>query len=477
MAVANTGGMPVAPRTAPVQAAPEKVQPAQPLPTRAARWLLGALIIIQFFPIPPLPGLGVAPENFIYLATALYLMGRVLRMLSRDRRLLLLTMLFLAFAVLVTFHFLVHTGSLVLPYEHIRAIIFILAIAEVGAHELTLQKLIKLLLIIGAIQIVFGLLNYVFGQPFTGIRNWMLQVGFNEASVTKGSQLAGLYGAPHIFAYLLAAFPVLCLAMFLIERRLVWLGWMFLMLLGLFINAERAALAGLVLCSLILIWKTSRAVTSTLMVVGVAVLVLGVQQVVSYLEHDGTQEAGAALVHGSLGERLGKTTTAEIVSRIGYQLGAAGSVLRHPLIGPSWPQFVREARGKESSELLDRQELETTLASHNHYVNLGVNGGVLGWVVGIWFISILWRMHRISVERYAGRRAAYIRHAGITLALLAAMINAFFHNAGVFSPELVTSCLVGLLIADYRLALRTPTRVPQSRQESADPGVAEPSSG
>ena len=39
-------------------------------PTRTARWLLNALIIIQFFPIPPLPGLGFAPENLIFLVTA-----------------------------------------------------------------------------------------------------------------------------------------------------------------------------------------------------------------------------------------------------------------------------------------------------------------------------------------------------------------------------------------------------------------------
>lgn len=472
MASVSTGGLAASPAV--VQ--PDKAQTVQPLPARAARWLLGSLIIIQFFPIPPLPGLGVAPENFLFLATALYLMGRVLRMLSRDRRVLLLVMLFLAFGVLQVFHFLVHTGSLVLPYEYIRAIVFILALAEVGAHEVMLQKLIKLLLIIGAIQIVFGLLNYVFGQPFTGIRNWMQQVSINEAFISKGSQLAGLYGAPHIFAYLLAAFPVLCLAMFLIERRLVWLGWMFLMLLGLFINAERAALGGLAVCSLVLVWKSGRSVRAVAVVVLVGLTVLGVQLVAGYLDLGTTRQDNASHVTGTLGTRLGGTTAEEVFSRVEYQFLAARSVLRHPLIGPSWPQFAREVRGKDASELLVQQEIETTMASHNHYVNLGMNGGVLGWVVGFWFIRILWRMHRISVERYAGRRVAYIRHGGIVLALLATMINAFFHNAGIFSPELVASCLVGLLIADYRLALRTPPRNVQSRQDPAQSDVAEPSS-
>jgi hypothetical protein len=79
--------------------------------------------------------------------------------------------------------------------------------------------------------------------------------------------LAGLYGPPHIFSYMLAAVPVLSVTMYLLERRLVWLGWMLLMLLGLFINAERAAMAALAVCTLTLVWKTRRALSSVLLVV------------------------------------------------------------------------------------------------------------------------------------------------------------------------------------------------------------------
>ena len=190
-------------------------------PTRTARWLLNALIVIQFFPIPPLPGLGFAPENLIFLATGLYMMRRFTVMLANDRRVMLLTALFLAYALLRTFHNLVHSVSPVLPFEHLRIVIFILALAHVGANDVSLRQLIKLLLIIAAVQIVFGLLVYLFGPPFTGIRNWMLRVNVNQAFISKGSQLAGLYGPPHIFSYLLAAVPVLSVTMFFLERRSV----------------------------------------------------------------------------------------------------------------------------------------------------------------------------------------------------------------------------------------------------------------
>jgi O-antigen ligase len=246
---------------------------------------------------------------------------------------------------------------------------------------------------------------------------------------------------------------------------------MFLMLLGLFINAERAAMGALIICTLMLVWKTSRALSSVLLVAVVGLGVLGVQQVVGLLSADG-QQFGSAMSHGTLGDRLGETSTDEIVSRIGYSLGGVVSVLRHPLVGPSRADYVREALGKESAELLSSREVKGTLASHNHYVNIGVNAGVLGWVVGLWFFLVLWRMHRIAVERYRSNRPAYIRHCGITLALLAALMNAFFHNAGVFSPDLMTCFLIGLLIADYRLSLRD--RLREQSVDNVDAGSDEP---
>lgn len=439
---------------------------SSPPPSSTSRLLLTALILIQFFPIPPLPGLGFAPENFIFLVTALYMSRRFLRMLARDRRVLQLTLLFLAYAVLRMFHNLVHSISPILPYEHLRILIFILALAQVCADDVMLRKIIKLMLVIAAVQIAFGLLIYVFGSPFADIRNWMLRVNVNEAFISKGSQLAGLYGPPHIFSYMLAAVPVLSVTMYLLERRLVWLGWMLLMLLGLFINAERAAMAALIVCTLTLVWKTSRGLSSMLLVLVVGVGALGVQQVVGYLSASSDQQYGSALAHGTLTERLGETSAGEVFTRITYALGGVYSVLQHPLVGPSRADYAREALGKDSGELLISTEVQETLASHNHYVNIGVNAGVMGWVVGALFFLVLWRMHRISVERYRRNRPAYIRHCGITLALLAALMNAFFHNSGVFSPDLMTSCLIGLLIADYRLALRgVPRQAPADEAE------------
>jgi hypothetical protein len=438
---------------------------AGPLPpSRTARRLLTALIIIQFFPIPPLPGLGFAPENVIFLVTGLYMFRRFMRMLGSDRRVMQLTVLFLAYALLRTFHNLVHSIAPIVPFEHLRIAVFILAVAQVCADDVMLRKIVKLLLVIASVQIVFGLLIYVFGSPFADIRNWMLRVNVNEAFISKGSQMAGLYGPPHIFSYLLAAVPVLSVTMYLLERRLVWLGWMFLMLLGLFINAERAAMGALTICTLMLVWKTSRALSSVLLVVVVGIGVVGVQQIVGFLSASEGQQVGSAYSHGTLAERLGETSAQEIIGRIGYSFGGVPSVLRHPLFGPSRAEYVREALNKDSGELLASGEVENTLASHNHYVNIGVNAGVLGWVVGLWFLLVLWRMHRISVERYRRNRPAYIRHCGITLALLAALMNAFFHNSGIFSPDLLTSCLVGLLVADYRLSQRGTLRQESSNE-------------
>ena len=81
-------------------------------------------------------------------------------------------------------------------------------------------------------------------------------------------------------------------------------------------------------------------------------------------------------------------------------------------------------------------------------------------------------MHRIAVERYRRNRAAFIRHCDITLALLAAPINVFFHDSGDFNPDLMPCLLIGLLIADYRLALREAPR--QEPVDENDFGDIEP---
>jgi hypothetical protein len=70
-------------------------------------------------------------------------------------------------------------------------------------------------------------------------------------------------------------------------------------------------------------------------------------------------------------------------------------------------------------------------------VNIGVNAGVLGWVVGLcaFFPGVVAHASHRRRSLPVAIRPAYIRHCGITLALLAALMNAFFHNSGVIQSR------------------------------------------
>jgi hypothetical protein len=45
-------------------------------------WLLVGLILIQFFPLPVLPGVNLAPENFVFLLALLFCGRRLSRLRS-----------------------------------------------------------------------------------------------------------------------------------------------------------------------------------------------------------------------------------------------------------------------------------------------------------------------------------------------------------------------------------------------------------
>ena len=72
--------------------------------------------------------------------------------------------------------------------------------------------------------------------------------------------------------------------------------------------------------------------------------------------------------------------------------------------------------------------------------------------------QLLLGLNKATTARLTDRPTLSSLHLGIGLALLAAMLNGLFHNAGVFSPELATSSLLGLLLAQSYLAVPEPAR-------------------
>lgn len=419
-----------------------------------ASFLLLAIVLIQFFPIPKLPGLGVAPENVLFLIALGYLVMVRPRECVRSGKVSIAIVLMLCFAALEQLHNVVHGLNVSLPAEHIRIAIYLWLMAVVCRYFDRCVWFVKVLVVVGAMQVVFGALIHFVGEPFASLRAWMLRSGTDGETIliTKGSQLAGLYGLPHQFSYLVASFPILAIALYYHERARVWLVLCLVLLTGLFLNAERSALGACVLMYAVWLIKTRQKAKSMIVIGVLGVSIIGVAKVIERIqpkEHEISVEA--AYTHGTLSKRLGGTDVEEITGRLMWQVHGAISVLRNPVLGPSHMDYVQEVVGREKRKVVTEIEAAKIPPPHNHYVNVGVRAGIVGWVILAGWLWLQWRIYRTAVRRIGDDKKCLDFHLGLSLALLAAMLNALFHNAGIFSPELGTVSILGLYMACYRV--------------------------
>lgn len=458
---------------------------ATPTPTRVwadstARWILTGIILIQFFPLPVVPGVGVAPNNFIFLAAILFCGSRLSRLGFRAGRISAVALFMVAFALLDWAHDFLRGGLIVNPARHFRSVIYLLLIVEVCSYHASRQRVMKLLVWVGVAQVVFGSLVYFVGQPFASIREWMLQSAESgETLIGQGSQIASLYGAPHVFSYLLASFPFLAACLYLREKKLVWLAALVVLVLGLFLNAERSSAAVFFVGVLYLVMKTPQRARNLTLLGVLAVAFLGMQQLIgSRAPPVGPgMVSPTAYAHGTLSDRFGDTSFDEVVNRLMYQVHGITSVLKHPAIGPTQVEYAREVVGS-GGMVISSAQAEEILAPHNHYINAGVRAGVPGWLALAGCLWALWKAQRtVKAATRPAQAALRTEYLCVSVGLAAVMANAIFHNAGIFTPELATTSMVGLLLALYRQVMREPPRRPPAVPAAEEETVEEPLAG
>lgn len=436
-------------------------------------WLLAALILIQFFTIPALPGVNLAPENFVFLAAILAFGPKLARLAFASGRLSAAVLALLGFSLLAWLHDLTSGGLVGSPGRHMRAAVYILLLAHVCSYPVTRRQVMSLVVLVGVAQVIFASLVYFIGEPFMAIRAWMLQTAESgDTVIGRGSQIAGTYGAPHVFSYLLASFPFLAISLFLREKKVVWLGALIVLVLGLFLNAERSSAAVFFVGIFYLAIKT-RQRTRNLTLLGVVLLALiGMQQIIgSQAPATGPGAASeSSYTHGTLADRLGGTSVDEVMDRIMYQAHGITSVFKHPLLGPTQLQYAREVAG-EGGAVISGALAAAVMAPHNHYIDIGVHAGLGGWLLFLVCAWSLWKAQRtVKIAVRITRTAAQQEYLYVSAGLLAAMGNALFHNAGIFSPELATSTMVGLLLAQYRQVVCQPVRRPLAPPTPVDAG-------
>lgn len=441
---------------------------------------LVVILLLQFFPIPRLPGIPVAPENFVFALCLLTQWSRLTGMVRQGGRAATVVIALVTFGFLDWIHDFFQADLVGNPGRHLRAGIILLLMAHACAYPATRLRVLKFVIVLGVVQVIFGSLVYFVGEPFITIRNWMQQSSaqFMDQMIGEGSQIASTYGEPHIFAYLLGGFPMLALGLYFQERRWRWLLVMAVFLFGLILNAERAAAGLLLVAILVACWKSGQRVRNLTVVALLGLVFIGLQQVLVATREEGPAGVvGAAFsTQGTLSERFGSSTLEEVGARLMYQVNGIVSVIKHPVLGPTPVEYAQEVLGGGQS-VLSGAIASQVLASHNHYVNAGVRAGVLGWVLmGVALVAI-WRMGA-TVRAATARAPGVVRLPALCamLGLGVAMGNSVFHNAGIFSAELATIIMIGLLSGLYRQALGDAARSARARA-APPPAPVEPQAG
>jgi hypothetical protein len=238
------------------------------------------------------------------------------------------------------------------------------------------------------------------------------------------------------------------------------------LVLGLFLNAERSSAAVFFVGVLYLVMKTPQRARNRDPAGGAGTGVRRHAATDRQPCHHRPRHGAAqvALPHGTLADRFGGTSFDEVVDRIMYQVHGITSVLKHPVIGPTQREYAREVIGEGGvvfSECGGGGDPGAPQSLHQRWRPRRCAG----------LAGCCW-----PACGRCGRRSAGVRHTRcrthpdlripwylcFSVGVLAVMGNAVFHNAGIFTPELATSTMVGLLLALYRQVMRrTPRRPPE----------------
>jgi hypothetical protein len=408
--------------------------------------LLFFTVFLFFVPIPKLPLIGFAPMNLIFPIIALFILVGLKKIALVEPKMLLVLALLLFYYSLdqVLIYYKGHNvGDFM---RHGRIILYMFFLHFVCVSEKKLLMVLKFFLIMGAVSTAFGMLVYFIGEPFASIRMWLSQSTAANTFIVKGSQLTGLQGPPHDFGYFLAAAPMLSFSCYLLERKRIWLAFFVLFIVGLFLNAERSALVMNIVAFTLFGLGDAKKRIPVLAMVFCGVILLSVAQWMAVgLAPKGadTGDGAGSLRHGNLAKRMSELSVGEAYDRVFWQWYGVKTVLKHPLTGATKADYIRTVHGLPPNQKNLRRYLNTPF-SHNHYVNIGIHIGVLGWLLLLGVLYGVIRFHRetrYSLPDYA-EIASFRR--GIKLALIAVMGNAFFHNAGLFTGQLTTCSVVAL---------------------------------
>lgn len=416
--------------------------------------LLLCLIVIKFINIPRVGGMPVAPINFFIMISMLFILLNLKELFYINIKIysfFLLLIIYLFIKLFIELAFQDFTGNLMgnlgIPLRTIIIMITWILVCNTTDKAILF---VKIFLIMAAVSTVFGVLVYFYGEPFTSLRLFLnkTHASAGEIVISKGSNLAGFRGLPHIWGYMLAGVPIITAALYFYEKKLRWLLMLFVFIIGLFLNAERSAL--LMNMIVFLWWFVLDKQRVILKIFIFAIFISGLLAVPSLLKITGLSDTGidstGSIQQGTLNDRMSGTTIQHAIDRILWQYYGIKSVLQHPLVGPTHEEYLRNVHSlSQTIKFLTRYS--GTPYPHNHYINIGMKIGITAWIIIVLIFIILRKIDVEIMKDWRNDQKMTSLYTGIKLAIVAVLGNALLHNAGLLSFEFATCSIITMLFS------------------------------
>lgn len=327
---------------------------------------------------------------------------------------------------------------------HLAVVVYLMNCALLVQEKHT-KILLRSFFIVSLISLAYGLLVFFIGTPFSEIRMLLFEQeiprnlsNLNPIYSSKSTPITGLSSTVFAFSYVISALFVFSLY-YLEKNRNLWFFLLFILVtVGLLLNGERAGFVAALLAGYLFI-KKKVSFKLVFLISIFFILIFLITSNISF-KSENHQSSFARLINTSISEEPD-----DFIPRIKRQVAGFITVLQNPVFGATQSEYLSVKSFHFSEDDF------TKVASHNAYINVGIHTGLFGWILLLLLFSYIIQMMRwikINSDFLTLEQPAILKL--LSFSLLAPLLNAFFHNAGILnSCEPASIVILGILIQNF----------------------------
>ena len=318
----------------------------------------------------------------------------------------------------------------------IRIIIFILSFTLAKSFE-EIKWAFHLVIILVFISMMWGFGIYFFGEPFASFTKVYAFANQSWLSTLKiGSRMVGFIGDIVLYSYQLCLLTVFLWIKFRNKKNIFNLLLLFITSIAIVISAERAlvlaVIAGVFIYEGIRVRNIFKNLISLFVIVGI---MYGANNlIVSNTEFEESAYERLTEKDDKLGDRFLK------------QYAAFETIIDNPLSGGTFKEYsltYYKLTGQEAN------------SSHNYYLNIARDIGIIAWFI-LWILIYKLYTHYKIIKKYLRNTEEFEFIHHIYIYIISISIIGLAHNSGLFYFEAAVFSLLGIVIGTMSIPQRIP---------------------